>query len=100
MEYGYYSFDFRCCYQYDEKQEEVRAVLVDTSTGRQDEEVQLLFRQLEKIVPLGQRQHILPQIPEILPAEAYVRACAAVKGRQPGLRLTSSGGRLTDRKGN
>jgi len=78
LEYTYYQFDFRCVYRYDEKREELHSVLVDVHTGRQDAEVQKLLPLLQKVMPLEQREHILPQAPLIPVEEAYSRACAAV----------------------
>lgn len=79
LEYIYYRFNFRCIYQYDEKQEEIQPVLIDMHSGRQDAEVQDLLSELEKIVALEDKQHILPEAPVIPVDEAYFRACMAVK---------------------
>lgn len=81
LEHIYYRFNFRCIYRYDEKEEEIRPVLVDMHSGRQDAEVQGLLPELEKIVAVESRQRILPEAPVISQDEAYFRACMAVKSQ-------------------
>lgn len=78
-EHCYYRFNFHCAYHCDEKQEDILPVLVDMNTGRQDDEVQQLLFEVEKVVPLHKRQYILPSIPMIDDKDAYALACAAAK---------------------
>lgn len=81
LEHCYYNFNFHCVYHSDENQEEILPVLVDMSTGRQDDEVQELLCEMEKVLPAEKRQHILPQAPVISDGDAYAFACAAAKPR-------------------
>jgi len=80
-EHCYYRFNFHAIYHCDENQEEILPVLVDMSTGRQDDEVQQLLDEMEKVLPAEKRQYILPQAPAISESDAYALACAAAKSR-------------------
>ena len=81
VEHCYYRFNFHCAYHCDEKQEEIYQHSVDMSTGRQDDVMEDLLLEIEGVLPLRERQYVLPIAPVIPHKDAYRLACAAVKSK-------------------